>query len=106
MLPKYRVVVLVHGCFWHQHSGCKKATLPKANREQWAGKLARNVERDVENVVALEAAGWRTAIVWECESRDVRDIVEALAPVLSDITERAHRAGIVVERGRQEPPSD
>jgi len=67
VLPKYRTVIFVHGCFWHQHPGCKKASIPKSNQEFWITKLQRNVERDQEQAEALEALGWRVLVVWECE---------------------------------------
>ena len=67
VLPKFRTVIFVNGCFWHQHPGCPKATIPKSNRDFWKNKLGRNVERDSENMAALKSAGWQTAVVWECE---------------------------------------
>lgn len=67
VLPKYRSVVFVHGCFWHQHTGCRFAVLPKANGPFWRAKLSRNVERDQECASALRQDGWRVDVVWECE---------------------------------------
>ena len=62
-------VIFVHGCFWHQHAraACKDGRAPKSNLGYWAGKLARNVERDAENLDGLTAMGWKTLIVWECD---------------------------------------
>lgn len=60
-------VIFVHGCFWHQHKECANGRLPKSNTDFWRGKLARNVERDEEQVAALKALGWSVSIVWECE---------------------------------------
>ena len=77
VLPKHKALILVHGCFWHQHPGCRKATVPRHNSEYWRRKLERNVARDAANRAALEAAGWRVITVWTCERR-VRDR-EALA---------------------------
>lgn len=91
VLPKHRAVVFVHGCFWHRHPACKKATLPKNNREEWEAKLARNVERDAENVDALEQAGWSVGIVWECDSRDPGAIVSSLVNTIPDIRDRYER---------------
>jgi DNA mismatch endonuclease Vsr len=59
--------VFVHGCFWHQHEGCKRATVPKANSAFWLDKFARNKARDATAVSRLEAAGFRVAVIWECE---------------------------------------
>ncbi len=67
VLPKYRTVVFVHGCFWHQHEGCPNATMPKSRKEFWKKKLDRNTERDKEATQKLREAGWNVAVVWECE---------------------------------------
>ena len=67
VLPKYRTVIFVHGCFWHGHKGCKKYTIPKSNTEFWTTKIANNQERDQEVWRHLEAKGWEVIIVWECE---------------------------------------
>lgn len=67
VLPAYRVAILVHGCFWHGHAGCKRASLPKTRVSFWAEKIAANRERDARSIRALEALGWRPLIVWECE---------------------------------------
>ena len=67
VLPKYRTVVFVHGCFWHGHKGCKYYTVPKTNTDFWTAKIARNQERDQDTWRQLEAKGWNVIIVWECE---------------------------------------
>ena len=67
VLPKYRTVIFVHGCFWHGHKGCKKYTIPKTNTDFWVKKISRNQERDQEVWRQLEAKGWAVVIVWECE---------------------------------------
>lgn len=64
---KRKVAIFVHGCFWHRHSGCKQATIPKENADFWQEKFSKNVERDERHVSALESAGWKVATVWECE---------------------------------------
>lgn len=68
-----KVALFVHGCFWHQHpnSNCPLRSKPRSNVWYWNAKLARNVERDAENQAKLEAAGWRTGVIWECETRDL-----------------------------------
>lgn len=81
VLPKFQAVIFVNGCFWHQHPGCPKATIPKSNRDFWKNKLGRNVERDRENMVALKSAGWQTAVVWECElsnEETLREVMDRL----------------------------
>lgn len=67
VLPKYRTVIFVHGCFWHGHKGCKNYTVPKTNTDFWTAKVARNQERDQEVWRQLEAKGWFVIIVWECQ---------------------------------------
>ncbi len=67
VLPKYRTVIFVHGCFWHGHKDCKYYTVPKTNTEFWMAKVARNQERDQEVWRKLEAKGWSVIIVWECQ---------------------------------------
>ena len=69
VLPKYKTVVFVNGCFWHAHKGCKWFVPPKSNTEFWEKKFAYNTERDKRNYKKLEDLGWRVIIVWECEIR-------------------------------------
>ena len=68
VLPKYRTVVFVHGCFWHRHRGCRFAYTPKSRVNFWNRKLQSNVERDQRNMQALRRLGWRVVTVWECEA--------------------------------------
>jgi len=65
-----RKVIFVHGCFWHVHTGCKRATSPKANAAFWRAKLDRNVQRDADQLAALQDAGWEALVVWECETKN------------------------------------
>ena len=67
VLPKYKIVVFVNGCFWHGHEGCKYFRLPKSNVEFWREKIERNIERDKESMKALFDLGWKVIRVWECE---------------------------------------
>lgn len=66
VMPGRRVVIFVNGCFWHQHSGCRKATVPTSNRDFWEKKLRANVRRDAEERKALREGGWRVLWIWEC----------------------------------------
>jgi DNA mismatch endonuclease (patch repair protein) len=84
VLPKYRSVVFVHGCFWHRHADCKRATLPRTNADFWKEKLDRNVARDRDAAAALAALGWKVILVWECEL--YRDPVAAAARVVRELT--------------------
>ena len=67
VLPKHRAVVLVHGCFWHQHDCRRGQRQPSSNQVYWGPKLARNVERDASVKSALARMGWRVLTIWECE---------------------------------------
>ena len=69
VLPKYKAVVFVNGCFWHGHEGCKYFVPPKTNTEFWYAKFKYNQERDERNYQKLRDLGWRILIVWECEIR-------------------------------------
>lgn len=74
VLPKYKTVVFVHGCFWHQHENCRKAARPASNSGFWNAKLDKNVARDKENIRQLKEAGWKIITVWECELSNVEKI--------------------------------
>jgi DNA mismatch endonuclease (patch repair protein) len=67
-------VVFIHGCFWHQHPGCRIAHTPKSNLEYWVPKLEKTRMRDRKNLQELEAAGWQALTVWECEVRDMSSL--------------------------------
>ena len=72
VLPKYRTVVFIHGCFWHGHKDCPRYVVPKTNTEFWVNKVARNQKRDEEKWRQLEAKDWSVIIVWECELEKTR----------------------------------
>jgi DNA mismatch endonuclease (patch repair protein) len=82
VMPKYRLAIFVHGCFWHRHHECAFTTVPKSNSEFWATKFARNVERDRNQYEKLRAQGWRVLIVWECGIRKSRQRLEELIPLI------------------------
>ncbi len=69
VLPKYKAVIFVNGCFWHGHQGCKYFVPPKTNTEFWFNKFKYNQERDERNYQKLREMGWRVLIIWECEIR-------------------------------------
>lgn len=85
VLPKYRTVIFVHGCFWHQHKDCRKARRPKSNREFWDSKLDANVNRDHRNQAALEELGWQVIVVWECEALRAEDVSTRLSNRLQEM---------------------
>jgi DNA mismatch endonuclease (patch repair protein) len=70
VLPGRRLAIFVHGCFWHGHDCARGARVPKANRDYWLGKVARNRARDAASCAALTAAGWRVETIWECDLKD------------------------------------
>ena len=67
VLPKYKTVIFVNGCFWHKHEDCRYFVWPKSNQDFWREKINKNVRRDTINRRLLETMGWRVIIVWECE---------------------------------------
>ena len=67
VLPKYRAVIFINGCFWHGHRGCTKYTVPKTNEQFWREKVARNITRDELNAQRLDSLAWTVITVWECE---------------------------------------
>jgi len=69
VLPKYKTIVFVHGCFWHRHTNCRRCTTPKSNQIYWNNKFQQNIKRDKENIESLFQLGWKTIVVWECEVR-------------------------------------
>lgn len=82
VLPRLKVCIFVHGCFWHRHPGCVYATTPKTRPEFWDEKFQKNVMRDLANIDALEAAGWNVLIVWECHLKNHPNTLEELAEKL------------------------
>lgn len=91
VLPKYGVAIMVNGCFWHGHKGCRYATMPKSNVEFWYAKIARNRHRDEVTTAHLEALGWTVITVWECELRKN----EGLNARLDALADEIIRAGEV-----------
>ena len=81
MLPKYKTVIFVNGCFWHKHD-CPRFVWPSSNEDYWKAKILRNVERDKKNAKALELQGWRIITVWECELK--KKVAEHTLEMLAD----------------------
>ncbi|WP_427184858.1 very short patch repair endonuclease [Bordetella bronchialis] len=78
VLARRRAVIFVHGCFWHRHQGCKKATTPKSNVQFWTKKFEGNTQRDTLNYQLLAQQGWRVIVLWQCQFRSVEDAMEIL----------------------------
>jgi DNA mismatch endonuclease (patch repair protein) len=81
VLSKYKTIIFIHGCFWHGHADCKKATLPKTNTDFWQNKLEKNRARDARAVSDLENAGWHVRIIWQCRLR------RELSPVIAELSD-------------------
>lgn len=74
VFPRLRTAMFVHGCFWHRHPGCRKASRPASNVDYWTAKFAANQLRDEEKEQALRRLGWRVEVVWECETKDPQSL--------------------------------
>lgn len=83
VFPSRRIVVFVHGCFWHRHSECSAARLPKSRQEFWVAKLAGNVERDKRKQAELEAQGWTVLVIWECETKNAAALTQLASRIKS-----------------------
>lgn len=83
VLPKYRTVIFVNGCFWHGHEGCRYFVWPKSNTEFWEKKINENIRRDTVKHEQLESLGWKVIVFWECELKKDKDI--ALSNLKSEI---------------------
>lgn len=78
VLKKYKIVIFVHGCFWHGHENCKNARIPKSNVEFWKNKIERNKQRFNEVAGQLRAQGWKVVVIWECETKDTKKLLSLL----------------------------
>lgn len=86
VLPKYKAIIFIHGCFWHGHEGCKYFVMPKTNTGFWHKKIYGNVERDNINKTKLIAEGWRVFTIWECQIKKVR-FQDTMNELISEIKE-------------------
>ena len=83
---RQKTCVFVHGCFWHRHEGCRKASIPKSNVTYWTKKFSDNVERDSRVTKGLEGLGWRVLIIWECETTHLETLANRLQLELCPLT--------------------
>lgn len=90
VLPKYKTVIFVNGCFWHGHEGCKYFRLPKSNVMFWKEKIVRNLSRDIHNEETLRALGWKVIRVWECDIRRVSGREKYLQHLYNSIVQPKH----------------
>ena len=88
VLPKYRTVIFVNGCFWHGHEGCRYFVVPKTNTEFWVNKINTNIERDRCKQETLKELGWNVIVVWECELKPA-----VVSDILNHLTDEIYRYG-------------
>ena len=92
VLPKYKTVIFIHGCFWHRHKGCRYATNPKTRKEFWEEKFNQNIIRDKRQTEDLINLGWHVLVVWECELKQnlnsVADEIEKILKYMLPIGKR------------------
>lgn len=77
VLPSSKIAIFVHGCYWHRHEGCRYTTTPSSNTRFWEQKFERTVGRDAENILALQHAGWKVVVAWECQLRSAANEILA-----------------------------
>lgn len=82
VLPRFRTVFFIHGCFWHGHGCSPKNRRPKSNIDYWNSKIDRNIKRDSVNIEKLQSLGWKAVVVWECETRNLQTLEASLQKVL------------------------
>lgn len=82
VFPRLRLALFIHGCFWHRHEGCRRASMPKKNYSFWNAKFDANVERDRRAEHALEALGWSSEVIWECETKEPEHLSRRLQNIL------------------------
>ena len=85
VLPKYKTLIYVHGCFWHRHEGCRYTTTPSTNSERWANKFNENILRDKNNQDTAKKLGWTIVVIWECEVRNLDQLTIRLNRILKKI---------------------
>jgi DNA mismatch endonuclease (patch repair protein) len=98
VLPRFKLAIFVHGCFWHRHPGCRFAYAPKSNRAFWNKKFRENMRRDREKLRALRAGGWRVVVIWEC----CAERVEKLNRILQHVVLACERQQVYRMRQRGE----
>jgi DNA mismatch endonuclease, patch repair protein len=92
VLPKHGSIIFVHGCFWHRHPGCRKASTSSTAVEFWKHKFERNVARDAGNEVTLRRMGWRLLVIWECETKDLARLEKRIGKFLTSARRRRRGA--------------
>lgn len=94
VLPKYKTVIFVHGCFWHGHEGCRYYVVPKTRTEWWLSKINGNIENDLKKEQALQEAGWKVIRIWECDlksdkkEKTLKELINHLKLMSQTLSER------------------
>ena len=83
VLPKYKTIIFVHGCFWHRHKNCKYASTPKTRQEFWNKKFEENIKRDSEIQDKIKNLNWRSVVIWECETKNIDNLRDKIIDVFS-----------------------
>ena len=83
VLPKYKTVIFVHGCFWHRHENCKYASTPKTRKEFWNKKFTENKKRDSEIQEKIKILDWRSVVIWECETKNIENLRDKIVYIFS-----------------------
>ena len=86
VLPKYKTIILIHGCFWHGHKNCKKSTLPTSNTEFWKQKIEANIVRDKKVKQTLKEAGWKVITIWECRLKNKKTFENTMISLLKQLS--------------------
>lgn len=87
VLPKYKSVIFVNGCFWHGHKKCKASALPETRKDFWTNKIKANIDRDKRTIKALKNTGWKVIIIWQCEIKTIIRREKRFAKLKKQITE-------------------
>jgi DNA mismatch endonuclease, patch repair protein len=90
VLPKYKTVIFIHGCYWHKHESCRYFVVPKTRTEWWMNKINGNVANDLRAIAALEKEGWKVITVWECELKGEKT-GKTLAKLFGEISNFPHK---------------
>lgn len=103
VFPGRKLAIFVHGCFWHLHPECAEGRVPSSNVEYWRHKLQRNVERDQQNLIQLREMGWRTEVIWECETKKPLRLEARLQTIFQEIALKSEK--VAEKQANYELPS-
>ncbi|MDD2524468.1 MAG: DNA mismatch endonuclease Vsr [Endomicrobiaceae bacterium] len=84
VLPKYKTIIFINGCFWHGHT-CKRGKIPETNYEFWKEKISQNIKRDNNNILLLKQDDWNVIVIWQCEIKNIKLINARLNRLLKEI---------------------